>query len=315
MNVLYVGNVGPRSHASYCTENHVAASLTALGHSVHPVMEGQRCDREVMALLRSQPIDLVLYTRTDGLNWDHQAAIACWDEARSRGIPTASIHLDVFFGLDRRGVKVTKDNALFAVDAAFTADGDHQAEFAERGINHHWLPPGVLYEGCYLGTPREEYLGNVAFVGSSLRYHAEHPRRGELVRALEGRYPDLVRGGDGVTVRDDDLNSLYASTKCSAGDSLSPLREDSRYWSDRIPEATGRGSVLVHPYIEAAYDQFGDHVVWCGWDVADQIAAIEDVLDWPEEMRAEHRREAVAFVRENHSYRNRVQTLLDVVFG
>lgn len=314
MNVVYVGNVGPAAHATYTTENHVAKSLAALGHTVIPVMEGADCGIEVRRQLRAQSVDLVLYTRTDGLRWDHGDAIDCWDICRGRGIPTASLHLDAFFGLDRRGVKVDVGNALFAVDYVFTADGDHQPDFADRGINHHWLPPGVLFEECGPGTPQAQWAADVAWVGSSRGYHREWPRRPQLVAALEQSYAGrLTRAGDGVTVREQQLNDLYASTKVSAGDSLAPKREASRYWSDRVPEAAGRGSVLVHPTIDAAVDLFGDSVVWCGWDIGDQLAAIDDVLTWTPTKRAAHIAAAVAHVRREHTYRNRCRTMLHTI--
>ena len=86
LHVVQIGNVGPKSWATFTTENHLMQSLTALGHQVTPVMEGPRCDRDVMRALRAGPVDLVLYTRTDGIGWDHAAAIDCWQECARRGV-------------------------------------------------------------------------------------------------------------------------------------------------------------------------------------------------------------------------------------
>lgn len=312
LHVVQIGN----QQVSYCTEVHLRQSLEALGHTVTFVQEGPQCDRLAKRAIQRGPVDLVLYTRTDGLRWPHEQGVALWDWCRTRGIPSASVHLDLFHSIARRDVKVTHDNALFAVDHCFTADGDHQAEFAAAGINHHWLPPGVLYEECGAGTPRAEYAGDVAFVGSSSHYHGEWPRRRELVAALESHYAGrFTRAGDGRTVREQALNDLYASVKVSAGDSLAPLRERSTYASDRVVEAPGRGSILVHPRMDPWVDLLGDAVVWCGWDVADQIAALDDVLTWPEAKRAAHIRGAVEIVKAGHTYRSRMATLLDTVFG
>lgn len=312
--ILYIGNVGPEAHASYCTEQHVKRDAEALGHTVIPVMESPTCHTEARAILDKHRVDLVLYTRTEGLRWAHDDARALWEQCHARGMPTASLHLDLFHGIARRDVKATRGNALFAVEYVFTADGGHDAEWEAAGVNHHWLPPAVVSDECYVGSPRAEFAGDVAFVGSSRGYHHEWNRRRVLVAELERRFGSrLVRAGDGRTVREGDLNDLYASVKVSAGDSLAPDYEAARYWSDRIPEATGRGSILVHPMIDAAYDQFGDHVVWSGWDAADQCDVIADVLSWSDTRRAAHIAEAVAFVKAHHTYRSRVQTVLDTI--
>lgn len=312
--ILYCGNVGPRAHATYTTENHVKRDAEASGHTVVPVMESPTCGKDARQLIAQHDPDLVLYTRTEGLGWPHSEGVALWEWCRTRGVPTASLHLDLFHGIARRGALATRDSALFSVDYVFTADGGHDAEFAADGVNHHWLPPAVVYDECHVGTPRDQFAGDVAFVGSSRGYHREWPRRRDLVAALEHAYRGrLTRAGDGVTVREGDLNDLYASVKVSAGDSLAPDRERARYWSDRIPEAAGRGSILVHPRIDAAVERFEDHVVWCGWDVADQLAAVEEVLSWPDGYRADRIAAAVGFVREHHTYRDRVAEVLRVV--
>lgn len=314
MNVMQIGNVGPSAWATYTTEEHIRRSFEQLGHPVHPVMESQAATKDAGRVLRRHPIDLVVYTRTEGLGWRHHDALQLWDECRRRGIPTVSVHLDLFFGIGRRGVKVTRDNALFAVDHCFTADGDHDTEFAAAGIVHHWLPPAVVADECGVGTPRPEWAGEVAFVGSGKGYHSEWPRRRELVAALEDRYGDrLVRAGDGVTVREQALNDLYASVPVVAGDSLAPNREQARYWSDRIPECAGRGGVLVHPRIDAAAERFGDAVVWSEWDVDAQVDRIAEVAAWPPEQTAKQRQRAVDIVRGGHTYAHRVRTVLDTI--
>lgn len=310
--ILYIGNVGPDSHATYTTENHVARDAESLGHTVIPVMEGQRCHEQALEVLRSQRVDLVLYTRTEGLRWAHQDALMVWDEAARLGVPTASLHLDLFWGIGRRDVKVTRENALFGVDVAFTADGGHQDEFAAAGINHVWLPPAVVSDEVGRGTPRAEYAGEVAFVGSSRGYHDEWPRRREMVAAAERRFgAGFVRAGDGRTVREWDLNDLYASVKCSVGDSLAPDLGASLYWSDRLTEAAGRGSILVHPYIAAACDQLGDAVVWCDWDVDEQMETAAAVCEWSDDERDTFITHAIGIIRDGHTYAHRVQSVLD----
>lgn len=312
LHIVYVGNFG----VSFSTETHVKRSLEALGHDVTAVQERRGCEQEARKLVRRGPVDLVLYTRTDGLHWPHERAIALWDECFRLGVATASTHLDLFHGIARRDVKTTKANALWATEYVFTADGDHQDEWAAAGINHHWLPPGVLYDECYVGTPKPEYAGDAAFVGSSSHYHDEWTRRRDLVAALESHYAGrFTRAGDGVTVREGALNDLYASVKVSAGDSLAPLRERSTYASDRIVEAPGRGSILVHPRMDPWVDLLGDAVVWSPWDVSEQIACMDEVLTWTDSKRTEHIRRAVEIVKADHTYRSRMKTLLDVVFG
>ena len=41
------------------------------------------------------------------------------------------------------------------------------------------------------------------------------------------------------------------SAKVTIGDSLCLKKENSHYWSDRVPEATGRGGLRIMPNIKA----------------------------------------------------------------
>ena len=97
------------------------------------------------------------------------------------------------------------------------------------------------------------------FVGTSADYHtADWPYRSQLITFLKGRYADRFAawGHPNPTIRNQDLNDLYASAKVSVGDSLCKNFKHENYWSDRIYETTGRGHFIIHPYIKGLEDSF-----------------------------------------------------------
>ncbi len=305
--VLLLGNVGPKA-APFSTENHLARSFRHLGWDVIPVPEGPRCDRIARQHIRD--VDLVWYVRTHGNGWQNDDARRLWDDCRRVGTLLVGYHLDRFVGIRRRDAKVSREYALFDTDLVVTADGDDasEREFTDAGIEHVWLPPAIVHDEVGVTLPRPEYAGNVAFVGSSRGYHDEWPRRRELVAALEQRYPDLVRAGDGVTVREWDLNALYASVKVAAGDSLALSYEESKYCSDRLFDCPGRGGILVHPPMGPFVEMMEGSVIWSDdWSVDSQMAKIEEVLGWSEDERTAQRQHAVEVIGRRHTYAHRVR--------
>lgn len=313
MRIVYRGNHG----VSFSTESHVAASLEELGHEVVRVQESDTGWGPTLAVaLRS---DLFLWTQTWGFaqNWDRRDADGVLEALGAAGVPSAGLHLDLWWGLDREDQLEVEP--FFRVDHLFTADGDHDDDWARLGINHHWLPPAVYGAECLPGTAQTRYISDVAFVGSWRHYgHSEWWRhRRQLLNFLRRTYRHRLglwpRPNAGA-VRGQDLNDLYASVKVVVGDSCFASRSN-RYFSDRPFETVGRGGFLVMPYIEGLTELLEDGVhcryfEWGDWP------ALKELIDYyleHEEERETIRRKGQEHVRENHTYAHRLQRVLETV--
>lgn len=327
MRVAYIGNFGPQ----HSTENHVASAWERLGHEVVRLQEN---NRDAWDLLDHPaewlaPPDLILWTRTGwdwehDCGWDHGEAMdrqdAMLDAASGAGIPTVGFHLDRWWGLNREGQVL--DEAFFRCDLVCTADGGHQAEWEEAGVNHRWLPPAVsLAETEREGRPMpRQYPGQVAFVGSwRPGYHAEwDPHRQAMLRACRRRFGRRFQTyPKGRSLRGQPLADLYATIPVLVGDScLAPIDDPpARYWSDRIPETLGRGGILVHPQVEGLREEFltSGLVLYGIGDYDGMLAAVEDMLAISPEERALCQRDGRRFVQEHHTYERRVEQLLEFV--
>ena len=247
LTVVYIGNVGPGS-AGHSTENDIRRAFEALGWIVDPIPEKQFI-RDIQRpqhweALRAQFVaaDLVLHTLTQGSYPAVDEVLGLWQSCRNAGVPTASIHLDRFYGLSSakdtgpQRCDLPRLHPMFRVQYCFTADGDNQEQYERDGVNHHWLPPAVCHEECYDAEADPKWAGiEVAFVGAR-GYHPEHPRD-KLVDHLAGRFGDVYTrvAGDTEwgTVRGHDLNRLYASVPVFVGDSCF-AGTSIRYTSDRF---------------------------------------------------------------------------------
>jgi hypothetical protein len=316
MRLTYVGNFKP----PHSTENHVAATFRDLGWDVTWAQEDAVASPNGWATVRSAALDsdLLLYTRTWGL--PPVEAQRLWQELAAARVPTASLHLDLFIGLERERL-VSEGDPLFTTSLVCTADGDHDAEWKRYGVRHHWLRPGVLRAECQPGALDGRWAGTeVAFVGSSRQYHGEWPYRRRLLAELQARFGDgfqaIPRAGQ-PAVRGQALNDLYASIPVLVGDSLCLERREARYWSDRVYETLGRGGFLVMPRIDALVDELEGcaSVAWYEWD--DWSGLEEIVRHWLARFRRdpEERERLVAagsaFIRDRCTYHNRVGEMLD----
>jgi hypothetical protein len=262
MKIAYVGNFEPE----FSTENDVRKAFEYLGHEVIKLQEGDNHNPNkasitdiVNAALDS---DLLLWTGTWADAYPLEVVLDLFHECAVKGIPTATLHLDTFWGKSRGGRKWWRE-PMFHTAYIFTADGDYQKEWELLGKKHIWLPPAVRHDAAHLGKFREEFACDVAFVGSNGHgYHEDvWGYRKELVDNLR----EMCRrngwsfknpGGDDPKIpRGEDMNDFYASAKVTVGDSLCLKKEDSHYWSDRVPEATGRGGFLIMPQIKALMRQ------------------------------------------------------------
>ena len=318
--VAYVGNFDPE----WSTENDCRLALESLGCEVLALQENRTTPGQLRdAALAS---DLLLWTTT----WDDaQPATTTADlveELLARGIPSAAYHLDVFFGTDRRGRPWWR-NPAFHLQHQFTADGDHVDEWAklrpEAWQETHWLPAGVRHTVAPPFDPSPLDVCDVAFVGAdgvATPYHPEWPYRTELVAALRSMcnyngWTFRNPGGVDPKIPRERMGSFYASAKVTIGDSLCVAREPSRYWSDRVYEATGRAGLLVMPEILAlnARDQFGGILPTYPWGHFAAMEALICDLLVDDAWRAEVREACHAVTAEGHTYRHRMATLLDTV--
>lgn len=309
------GNHGP----SFSTESELAWSFEHVGCKVLRFQEGETDPFVIIKTCRLEHADLLLYIHTHGSiqpgTEDVFAAL------RAAGTRLASFHLDRFWGLDAIDAreKCIGQHPLWKTDYVFTADGGNDAGFKERGVNHFWLPPAVVERGCYDAAFDPRYAFDVIFVGAK-GYHPEYTFRTTLVDWLTNTYGARFAhfgGGDcggqrlmnkGATIREGELNTLYASSKIAVGDSC--FAGARNYWSDRVPETLGRGGFLIHPKTEGL--NIPGLAVFNPADLNDLKEKIDYYLVHDAE-RIAMRNMATAHVRANDTYTQRVRTILQAV--
>lgn len=310
--ICYIGNFVPE----YSTENDVRKSFEYLGHEVIQLQENRLPPSSAIKL---EGLDLVLITST----WDNAIDLKQWiefvKECADMNILTTTLHLDTFWSTSRGGRKWWL-NPMFHTAYIFTADGDYQDKWKAFGKNHIWLPPAVRHDACHFGKFRKEYECDVAFVGSNgVGYHEkEWPYRKELLHNLrrickKNNWTFKNPGGDDPKIsRGEDLNDFYASAKVVVGDSLCLKKENSRYWSDRVPETTGRGGFLIMPNINKLQD-FWPGLFMYDWGNWEQLEHSIKLNLEDEEGRRKINKLLQEDTAKNHTYVNRVQTILKEV--
>lgn len=310
MRIAYIGNFEPE----YSTENDVRKAFEYLGHEVLALQENKPFSFDV------ENIDFILITST----WDDAFPLTEWLKivraCALRGVPTATLHLDTFWGTSRGGRQWWL-NPMFHTAYIFTADGDYEKEWKLFGKNHIWLPPAVRHDAAHFGKYREEYACDVAFVGSNgVGYHEDvWGYRKELVDKLRemckrNGWSFRNPGGDDPKIsRGEGMNDFYASAKVTVGDSLCLKKEDSKYWSDRVPEATGRGGFLIMPRIKALEEWMIPQYDWGDWEHLEYL--VKRYLTDPDAQTFRKRaiETNLEITAKHHTYVNRVQTILKEV--
>lgn len=314
MQPLTVAILGNHS-VSYCTESELDWTFEHLGHTVLRFQENESRTEEIVRECLEKKAELFIYIHTHG--WQTPGIYSVEDmikALRSAGIVTCGFHLDLYWGLniaDKRTDRIGK-HPFWKMDYVFTADGGHQKEFAERGVNHYWLPPAVCERACHRGTYNLDYAVDVAFVGQR-NYHPEYPFRAKLVDWLQSTYGDRFRRYAGDTewglFREERLNDMYASVKVCVGDSCFAGKSN-LYWSDRIPETLGRGGFLLHPEVPGL-DVMG-LVTYKPQDFDDLKTKIDYYVENGQERKIQSNM-GFGWVRANETYTNRVRKMLDVM--
>lgn len=312
LTVVFRGNF----RATHSTESHVAASMEDIGLTVVRCQEDEVNWDEQAALCRDA--DLFWWTQTKSFadKWSHEDAMYGLRVIKRYG-PAVGFHLDIWWGLPRS--EQVRTEPFFRVDRLFSTDGGHDAEWADAGVNHRWMPPGVYAGECEPGVPRPNlYPGEVAFVGNWRGYHPEHPGRQEMIQVLRQRYGRRFRcypDPGQPAIRGEALRDLYATIPVLVGDSCFGGRVRA-YCSDRVPESLGRGGYLVHPFVEGLMPEHftpGEHLAtFPPGDWRAMCDAIDRALADPEE-RGRVTRAAKAHVLEQHTYAVRVRQILDTL--
>lgn len=313
--VAYIGNFVPE----HSTENHVRQAWINQGHQVVRIQEGDHND--LASLLKNvKAVDLIMWTRTSDLaaKWGHAKQLELLARAHGADIPTVAYHLDRWWGLDRE--HAVFEEPFFRCEYVITADGGHQEQWTEAGVNHIWMPPGVSLGETEPGEPQERFTSDIAFVGSwRPGYHAEWTHRPQLISWLQENYRDQIqfwpRPGEHA-VRGKDLRDLYASVRVVVGDSCL-VGNATHYWSDRIPETLGRGGFLIHPYVEGIEEHFDIDVHLKTWKIGDW-EMLKKLIDHFLRGDRQREREIIADcgrkqVIKNHTYDVRINQILGAI--
>ena len=296
---------------SFSTECELDWTLeTRLGHRVIRIQENTTDTHEVVSRCRETSAKLFIYVHTHG--WGMAGNITqdqMIDQLRKAGIKTCSFHLDRFWGLnilDQREERIGT-HAFWKTDVVFTADGGNDEKFAARGVNHRWMPPAVVERDCVFGRPSLQFNCPIAFTGAD-GYHPEYSFRTLMVNRLREIYRTNFRVYQGI--RQQPLNDLYASVRVVVGDHC--FAGAPRYWSDRVPEVLGRGGFLIHPATPGL--DIPGLVTYEPQNIDDLIKKINYFIDDDHQAeRIKLRNQAHEFVKQHHTYTNRMQELLQVM--
>lgn len=304
MKIGFIGNFIP----PHSTENDRKWSFEKLGHEVITFQENKTTSSDL--LNAQKDLDVLFYSHTHDPNYVIDGLKMVFEIYKANGIPTVSVHLDRWMGLNR--VVDMGQEATWFTEYIFMADGSPEAaeKYNELGLNWYYLKAGVVERECYLAAPdHKQFPHEIIFVGS-MGYHPEYPWRPDMIRFLHKTYGNRFGhyGNDGLrVVRGHDLNILYSSAKLAIGDSCFGGRP--RYVSDRYYETRGRGGLLLHPHVEGV-----DNVGVINYPHGDfemlRLAIDTALAMW----RPYLRDEGFNHVRQHETYTNRAQEMLDIIF-
>lgn len=300
MKIVLLGN----HSVNFSTESHHAWTWEKLGHQVVRLQEDRASERDVLDACRGAQI--LQWTHTH--SFESPVTSQTIQQIRDMGVKSFSYHLDVYWGIGSRQGKYL-EHPSFLLDFFFSTDGGNEEKWKQAGINHIYMPPGVVEYGAYLGSADNIDIP-VLFAGSEF-YHSEYSFRPEMVKALRDNYWDSVRIVSGV--REDPLNQLYARTRVVVGDHIfagNPL-----YWSDRLPETTGRGGFIVYPDVPGL-EEYKKHglVTYEPQNSQSLINKIDYYLDIGHESdRIERRNSVHEYVRKTQTYTVHLSRILEIM--
>jgi hypothetical protein len=219
---------------------------------------------------------------------------------------------DLCWGTSRE--KILYQHPLFRADITLTSDGGER-DWKRYNINHQTLRQGIYEPEAVLGNYRDEYAYDVAFVGTNVHRDAfGWAERDNLLKFLKETYGSGFRHfGSKESIRNLELNDLYASAKVIVGDSVYAPN----YWSNRLYETLGRGGFLIFPKIPGIEKEFipGEHFI--PYTIGDHEGLkkkIDYYLGHPKE-REEIKLAGFKHCKENHTYTKRCQELIKIIHG
>ena len=294
MRIVFLGNF----EVPFSTESHHAWTWEQMGHEVVRLQENRSTEGEVLLACEKNHTQIFQWTHTHG--WpDFPAHMV--DNIRAMGIKSFSYHLDRYWGIGSRQADYLS-HPSFHLDYFFSTDGGNDEGWASKGINHIYMPPGVVAYATHMGIPSSDNAVRVLFSGS-VGYHLEYPFRPKMVETLQQNYGEHFKVRTGV--REEALNNLYASAKVIVGDHIfagAPL-----YVSDRLFETVGRGGFIIYPDTPGVTDKIPGLVTYRPQDTNDLIHKIDYYLDVAHEAeRVERRNKAFEYVKAHGTYTNRL---------
>lgn len=242
MRIVFLGNFD----FPFSTESHHKWTWEKMGHEVIALQENRATTDQVVSAC--QGAQIFQYTHTHG--WNTPGSFGLEEMLRrvhGMGVRSFSYHLDLYWGLntlDRREERIGQ-HPSWKVNYFFSTDGANQSKYQSRGVNHIYLPAGVVEYGCYKGQFTPVLASDIGFVGS-VGYHPEYPFRTQMIENLRKMYGGQFRVYNGM--REAALNNVYASCKIVVGDHC--MAGMPYYWSDRLPETCGRGGFIIYPRTE-----------------------------------------------------------------
>lgn len=243
--------------------------------------------------------------------------VAVLERLKGYGVPSATYHLDLWFGLDREK-DLHEDSFYRHIEHFFTCD-KKMADWLNQNtkVKGHYLPAGVYHGEAYMAE-QDSMDRDIIFVGSR-GYHPEWPYRPQLIDWLKETYGDRFYhyGGDGLgTIRGEALNRLYANSKVVVGDTLCLGFKYPHYWSDRLYETLGRGGFLIMPYVTGMGQFFtGEkHLDYYQFGNFEELKRKIDHYLENDEQREAIRRCGHNLVKEHHTYKQRWDHILQTIF-
>jgi hypothetical protein len=257
--------------------------------------------------------DLFLWLRTHNNNPRDDAG-AMLRRIEDAGVPTIGMHMDLYWTLPQREPYIDPvENPWWSCQRVYTADGGHQQEFAAKGINHFWMPPGMgdQFFGLLDPPTRKLYKKPYAFVGSNSR-GIHGPHRSEMILWARRKYrSDFRHYGSQAKVYGENLNHLYRAARVVLGDSA----PSDYYWSDRIPTTMGRGGILAYPRTPGLEEQGYNDTNMLLFNRFEFGELGERIDSLTTEDMEDLREAALTVTAERHMWRHRLLQIKEEVLG
>ncbi len=304
---------------NYTSESDYKYTLEQLGYEVVALQETEVSGQQVLdAALQCEAL---MYVHTHSWKTLGMPLSEVFTKLKEAGIPTFTYHLDLWMGLKRQ-TDMGQDD-YWNIEHFFTVDKEMADYLNDNGISKgHYLHAGVIKRDCFLADPDPTRKEEVIFTGS-YDYHEEHPYRRQLLDMLRYYYGrNFRRYGrpapdqrDAQYIMGDKLNTVLASAKVVVGDSLCKGFNKADYWSNRCYETLGKGGFLIHPYIQGMEQHFEDkkHLVFYTFGDFHQLTTLIDYYRTHDEEREAIRIAGHEHVKNNHTFTERMQTMLETI--